>query len=66
MRMPDAPGAEEAERDDRPAPGGERADADQRVHRRGAVAQAPPGGAVERQPGPEHDRRRERSETHCQ
>ena len=67
MRMSDAPGAEEAERDDRPAPGGERADADQRVHRRRAVAQVPPGGDVERPARPRARRAsRARATSHCQ
>ena len=35
--------------------------ADQRVHRRGAVAQVRPRGAVERPRAPEHDRRGERA-----
>ena len=47
------------ENDNRPDPGGERAERDERVHRRGAMPRIQRGGAMEREPGPEHDRRRE-------
>jgi hypothetical protein len=48
------------ERVQRPGEAGQRADADQRVHRRGAVAEAGPRGAMERISAPQDDRRRER------
>ena len=41
---------------DAPAERGEGADRDEGVHRRRAVAQVHPGGAVERPAGPQHDR----------
>ena len=51
------PGVAEDQRVQRPQPGREHAEADQRVHRRGAVAEVGPRGAVERRPAPDDDRR---------
>ena len=52
-------GVAEEQRVERPAPGGEHADRDQRVHRRGAVAEVRPRGAVERPRAPQDHRRGE-------
>ena len=59
VRHPDLPGRAEQQGVQRPGERGQRAERDQRVHRRGPVTQVRPGGAVERQRAPDHDRRRE-------
>ena len=57
--MPGLAGGAEEERPQRPAEGGQHADRHQRVHRRRAVAQVGPRGAVEGPRAPHHDRRGE-------